>query len=115
VGKDAVLKRVGTASGTLFFGFADYKVTPNIDPPDQTDGWEYQKYDTIPPRGTGWKFNWGATDGVVAFPAWFAALFLSSLATAPWIRRSWRCSLRALLIAMTLFAVAVGLITWLFK
>jgi hypothetical protein len=47
----------------------------------------------------------------VSFPHWFLALLSAAFATAPWLR--WRFSIRTLLIAMTLVAVALGLIAWL--
>jgi hypothetical protein len=43
-------------------------------------------------------------------PSWFAVVLASSLSAVPWIR--WRFSLRTLLIATTLVAVALGLIVW---
>lgn len=49
---------------------------------------------------------------VMAFiaPHWLPALLSAALAVIPWISRSWRFSLRTLLIATTLVAVALGLI-----
>jgi hypothetical protein len=43
-------------------------------------------------------------------PHWFAALVFAALAAIPWISRSWRFSLRTLLIATTLVAVGLGVI-----
>jgi hypothetical protein len=46
-------------------------------------------------------------------PHWLPALLFATLAAAPWISRSWRFSLRTLLIATTLVAILLGLIVWL--
>ncbi len=46
-----------------------------------------------------------------SIPYWFSTLIVATLAALPWIR--WRFSLRTLLIATTLFAVALGLIVYL--
>jgi hypothetical protein len=43
-------------------------------------------------------------------PHWHPALLCAALAVIPWISRSWRFSLRTLLIAMTLAAAGLGLI-----
>ena len=46
-------------------------------------------------------------------PVWFPLLLCFSLAGVPWIFRfSWRFSLRTLLIATTLVAVALGFVVW---
>jgi hypothetical protein len=47
---------------------------------------------------------------LVRFPHWFAAIVFAALAATPWLR--WRFSLRTLLIAMTLVAVALGLVVF---
>jgi hypothetical protein len=46
-------------------------------------------------------------------PHWLPAFLCSALAVIPWISRSWRFSLRTLLIATTLVAVGLGLVAWL--
>jgi hypothetical protein len=43
-------------------------------------------------------------------PHWLLALLFAALAVIPWISRSWRFSLRTLLIATTLVAVGLGII-----
>ena len=56
---------------------------------------------------------WGAffaERSTVAVPYWFAILFFVALAAVPWLRRQF--SLRALLIATTLVAVALGVIVY---
>jgi hypothetical protein len=110
VSKDGVLTRFGTASGTLFFAGLDYQTTSTISSPDETNGWEYQEYDMTLRDVPRWDFNWGATERVVALPAWFATLFFFILAIAPWIPWSGRFSLRTMLIATTFLAVALGMI-----
>jgi hypothetical protein len=46
-------------------------------------------------------------------PLWFPPLVVLAIAALPFIRWSNRFSLRTLLIAMTLVAIALGLIVWL--
>jgi hypothetical protein len=46
-------------------------------------------------------------------PHWFPVLLSAAFAAAPWFRRTWKFSLRTLLIATTLVAVVLGLIVWL--
>jgi hypothetical protein len=112
VGDDSILTRLGTNYGILFWGWADYKTTPNLDSPHVTDGWEYQEYDSEPNPHVAptWAFNWNATDTIVSLPAWFAAALSLVLAASPWLRP--RFSMRSLLIATTLIAVVLGLVVW---
>ena len=92
-------------------------------------GWEV-RMDTTPPLvpiwqslkmgegefpGTdlGLKFRWKRTGSfftAATFPHGFAILFAAALAALPWAPWRWRFSLRTLLIAMTLVAVALGVI-----
>lgn len=51
-----------------------------------------------------------STKTVVWMHHWFPILLTTTFAGFPWIKWSWRFSLRALLIAMTLIAVVLGLI-----
>ena len=53
--------------------------------------------------------SWDAST-TISFPYWFPVVLTATVATAPWLRR--RFSLRTLLIATTLVAVALGLIVW---
>jgi hypothetical protein len=110
VGNDQILTRLGTGSGSLFFGYADYKATPNISPPEVTDGWEYQEYDPDGGKYVGWMFIWGATQAVVGLPAWFVTLLLLALATLPWV--TWRFTTRTLLIATTVIALVLGAVVY---
>jgi hypothetical protein len=57
------------------------------------------------PNGVGIPQGVGGGSGI-----WPILVIASTLATFPWIR--WRFSLRTLLIATTLVAVALGLIVW---
>jgi hypothetical protein len=45
-------------------------------------------------------------------PFWLPALLSVALAVTPWISRSWRFSLRTLLVATTLVAVILGLVVY---
>jgi hypothetical protein len=59
-------------------------------------------------------FPWGwATKKrviAIAFPHWFAVFLFALIAIAPWLRLARRFSLRTLLIATTLVAVALGMV-----
>jgi hypothetical protein len=72
--------------------------------------------DATPQRDWHWfrvVYKFGQT--VVYVPHWFLVLVSAMLATAPWIRWSKQFSLRTSLIAMTLFAVALGLVVAVFR
>lgn len=114
VDNNGILKRMGTNSGILFLGWADFKATPTISPPDATDGWEYQEYDSEPMRGASpsWSCAWGSTEAIVALPAWFATLVSLALAVAPWMPWSKSYSLRTSFIATTAAAVSTWLFVW---
>jgi hypothetical protein len=60
------------------------------------------------------RFRWNTTPTIsyVGAPYWFLTIVAASLAAILWIRPSKRFSLRTLLIATTLVAVALGLIAW---
>jgi hypothetical protein len=51
----------------------------------------------------------GAVTAFIA-PHWLPALLCAALAVIPWIARSWRFSLRTLMIATALVAVGLGII-----
>jgi hypothetical protein len=53
----------------------------------------------------------GTLDGVT-YPHWFAILAFATLAVVPWIRWRLRFSTRALLVATTLAAVALGVVVY---
>jgi hypothetical protein len=55
-------------------------------------------------------FHYDAGNSNAAVPFWFLVAVAAALSIAPWLR--FRFSLRTLLIAMTLFAVVLGLIVW---
>jgi hypothetical protein len=57
-----------------------------------------------------WRPQWSV---ILVVPDWFVFLIVTTAATASWTTwRSARFSLRALLIAMTLVAVSLGIIVW---
>ena len=113
VGNDLILHRGGTEIGSFFFGWEDYKTTPKIPPPDITNGWEYQRYDSNPHSGSpAWMFTSNGDAGLVRCPAWFVTLCAMSFAIMPWLPWSKRFSLRTLLIATTLVAMVLGLVAW---
>lgn len=50
----------------------------------------------------------------VVISHWLPALIFAALAIVPWLRQlRWRFTLRTLLIATTLVAALLGLVTWL--
>jgi hypothetical protein len=53
----------------------------------------------------------GSLTAVIA-PHWLPALLSTAIAVIPWISRSWRFSLRTLLIATTLVALGLGVVVW---
>jgi hypothetical protein len=57
-----------------------------------------------------WNYGFGEYGRYAEFPHWFPVVFFGGLATIPWLHWSKRFSLRTLLIAMTLVAVALGII-----
>jgi hypothetical protein len=64
------------------------------------------------PMDKAWSFGANYHAAFATVPIWFAILFISGLAAAPWMRWSRRFGLRTLLIAMTLVAMVLGLIEW---
>ena len=62
--------------------------------------------------GLGFAGSWDRYGVVAILPIWFPIMLASIVAVAPWPRLSWRFSLRTLLIATTLFAVALGLVCY---
>jgi hypothetical protein len=69
-------------------------------------GWTFQSVPSIDQTSN---FEWNFHDHghIVAAPIWTLALPFAAVTAVPWIR--WRFGLRSLLIAMTLFAVLLGL------
>jgi hypothetical protein len=59
-----------------------------------------------------WGFSYRDNNLYARLPHWFVALVTATMASAPWIRLSWRYSLRTLLVAMTLVAVGLGMIVY---
>jgi len=59
-----------------------------------------------------WQFDWARNASIflVRMPIWVPALVAAILARVPWIRWSKRFSLRALLIAMAIIALALTMI-----
>jgi hypothetical protein len=80
---------------------------------DADDWWLIQERGGSPPYSSRVLGYFGYGGGVVVFPYWSGVLLAVTLAAAPWIRQlNWRFSLRALLIAITLVAVVLGLVVW---
>jgi hypothetical protein len=59
---------------------------------------------------TSWTYQINSHDVFLSVPHWFPVLLLGMFAAAPWL--PWQFSLRTLLIATTLVAVALGIIVW---
>jgi hypothetical protein len=60
----------------------------------------------------GFRWQFTASLVVMVFPYWFLVLMSAAFAVIPWIGWKRRFSLRTLLIATTLVAVALGMILW---
>ena len=83
----------------------------------QPSGWGFISASTIEVtrdlfdfENAGFKYFRDRLGWVLQFPHWFAVAILCTLAALPWIR--WRFSLRTLLIATTVVALALGLIIY---
>jgi hypothetical protein len=50
---------------------------------------------------------------LISVPYWLSMSFIAALAVAPWLR--WRFSLRTMLFATTIVAVALGTIVWFYR
>jgi hypothetical protein len=103
---------IGSASqrGQLIFGFCHCGTWAAWHHFTDPVGGRYDLRNFAPASGFGWVF----TDERYFFvPHWFMAVVFAMFAAIPWIRWSKRFSLRTLLIATTLVAVALGLIVWL--
>jgi hypothetical protein len=77
----------------------------------KNSGPDYWLLDTGQPQRLGKTHIFPTVGGFGAFiPFWCSALLAGMLASVPWLH--WRFSLRTLLIATTLVAVALGTIVW---
>ena len=81
---------------------------PNQSGPQFLDGFD-QIYRGVPNR---WGFGTGrlANGWAMAFPHWCPVVISGAIAVACGIRRSWRFSLRTLLVATTVVAIVLGLV-----
>lgn len=108
------------AAGTAFVGSAEGKIvvfsSPEKDPQAGDSRWELKKFpmNTIPTRARistpTWSFVSNRFNTEVTFPHWFLATLCAILAPASCL--PWRFTVRTLLIATTLVALALGLIVW---
>ena len=86
-----------------------YRIVPPGSPPRE---WTYHK---LPPGSRElFDFRWRSEGGdlYINVPHWAHLLPVALLAGLPWLR-TWRFSLRTLLIVTTLVAVGLGLNVWL--
>jgi hypothetical protein len=114
VNKSRMATTLGSTSGAVYFARSDgsplqfktrnggFAVVTAV----ETKGW---KYASDKPARLESMFLWKVVgkDLMIQIPIWLSAIPLATLAAAPWIR--YRFSLRTLLIATTLVAVALGL------
>lgn len=80
-----------------------------------TDQWEH--HTSTPKSGTIVRFLWRHTDKDfwVGFPMWIPGILIVGAGWIPWLGLKRQFALRTLLIAATLVAIALGLITWAIK
>jgi hypothetical protein len=83
-------------------------------PPEQVPYYKDGLYVDWPrPFSTAYGIRWTFFRGFgLVIPCWMPVVFIGALASVPWIPWSCRFSLRTLLIATTLIAVALGLVVW---
>jgi hypothetical protein len=113
IGRDSVATTVYNVAfncGTIDF-FRVIKPASWLPTSGFTEGWTYFAAKPDPYRKL---FFWemGPRYVVIQFPLVLPAFVVVALAWMPWLRASWRFSLRTLLIATTLVAVVLGLGVW---
>jgi hypothetical protein len=111
---ETTVRAVYSIHGTLCFARQTGQTTDEIlmYTSHLTKGWTYKKLGRKPPLES--KFSWRYDSKVflLQFPTWLPVPFLAVAAGIPWIRLKWKFSLRTLLIAMTLVAVALGAVIY---
>jgi hypothetical protein len=103
--------------GSLIFFWGPHNDVPLFSPlgfPGPPPTWDYDYYPVYDPSSPiAFPFEFAVRSDMIGFPTWFGAAVCAGAGMAPWpnyIPR--RFSLRTLLIATTLVAVALGLIAW---
>ena len=66
----------------------------------------------LPKSRLGFGGYFGKTGSTAYIPYWFLVVLSGTCAILPWLKFSWKFSLRTLLIATTLVAVALGLVCY---
>jgi len=103
------------AGSTISFdtnsGIAFFCVQGRV-PPLPTPKWQHYSTESIdgPILHRRFWLPWSSAVKGIQSPLWALIMFMAALAGTPWVRR--RFNLRALLIAMTLAAVVLGLLVW---
>jgi hypothetical protein len=96
--------------GNSAYGIIQVSVFPKGVPIGWKAGWGWE---SMPLNKARKRPSWRWSSGnhfAVHFPIWAAVLATLVIAAVPWVHRAKRFSLRTLLIAMTVVAVAIGLI-----
>jgi hypothetical protein len=105
----------GTAHTYLYFPRPQPPISEwywsKIDPMDNRNQGEWASAINNSKTGFSYRSYPGASVSISS-PLWFPILVIAAIATAPWLRRSWRFSLRTLLIATTLIALILGVIAY---
>jgi hypothetical protein len=124
IGKRFVLLQ--SVGGEVGFSSAPWMVDPiawsvrSDDAQPLLSLWESTWSGSNRPNGIdlGWKFRWRKTEAVAGtayiatLPHWFPLLLLAALAVLPWTGLKWRFGLRAMLVAVTLVALGLGLVAY---
>jgi|SRR4051794_11199285 hypothetical protein len=93
-----------SSHGTLEFYRArdDVAGSPN--------GWTYARIDDCNPPTQSFRFKFASAWKLIQIPDWLPLMFCTASAIGPWLR--WRFSIRTILIATTLIALALSWICY---
>ncbi len=107
VNKSRVLTTLGSSSGSTYLIRMDRSGGPALVAVHETQGWKHSSDEPVkPPKN----FEWASTakQSTIRAPIWFLVILLAFATALPWFGRARRFSLRTLLIATTLIALALG-------
>jgi hypothetical protein len=104
--------QLGSNDGTVHVVENWFPPTLNTRALNGPEGW---RIDTFPVQKSSGSFKWIYSNDAVLIqcPYWLITPMIAVAACLPWIRKSF--SVRALLIAVTVIAVLLGLVVWVIK